>query len=71
VAWQGNGMACVNETRPHCVNQMVNTQSKVLVERHGRGTAGEWQGNGMGTAWERHGMCESALNVLQNTQMLH
>jgi hypothetical protein len=24
-------------------------------------TAGEQQGNGMGTAWERHGMCESAL----------
>jgi hypothetical protein len=23
--------------------------------------AGEQQGNGMGTAWERHGMCESAL----------
>jgi hypothetical protein len=24
-------------------------------------TAGEQQGNGMGTAWERHCMCESAL----------
>jgi hypothetical protein len=35
VAWQGNGMACVNQTRPHCVNQMGNTQSKALVERHG------------------------------------
>jgi hypothetical protein len=23
------------------------------------------QGNGMGTAWERHGMCESALNVVR------
>jgi hypothetical protein len=22
VAWQGNGMARVNQTRPHCVNQM-------------------------------------------------
>jgi hypothetical protein len=22
---------------------------------------GEQHGNGMGTAWERHGMCESAL----------
>jgi hypothetical protein len=22
VVWQGNGMACVNKTRPHCVNQM-------------------------------------------------
>jgi hypothetical protein len=61
VAWQGNGMACVNQTRPHCVNQMGKTQSNDLVERHGRGTAGEQQGNGMGTAWERHGMCESAF----------
>jgi hypothetical protein len=26
-------------------------------------TAGEQQGNGMGTAWERHGMCESALRL--------
>jgi hypothetical protein len=37
--------------------------------------AGSWQGNGMGTAWyvcesafntawERHGMCESAFNLL-------
>jgi hypothetical protein len=43
----GNGMACVNQTRPHCVNQMGNTQSRALVERHGRGTAGERQGNGM------------------------
>jgi hypothetical protein len=60
---RGNGMACVNQTRPHYVNQMGKTQSKVLAERHGRGMAGEQQGNGMGTAWERHGMCESALNV--------
>src|SRR5215469_1316885 len=47
VAWQGNGMVCVNQTRPHCVNQMGKTQSKSLAVRHGRGTAGEWQGNGM------------------------
>jgi hypothetical protein len=39
VAWQGNGMACVNQTRPHCVNQMGKTQSKLLAERHGRGKA--------------------------------
>jgi hypothetical protein len=38
-AWQGNGMVCVNQTRPHCVNQMGKTQSKPLAERHGRGTA--------------------------------
>jgi hypothetical protein len=35
----GNGMGCVNQTRPHCVNQMGKTQSKALAERHGRGTA--------------------------------
>jgi hypothetical protein len=35
VAWQGNGMACVNQTRPHCVIQMGQTQSKPLAERHG------------------------------------
>jgi hypothetical protein len=45
-----SGMACVNQTRPHCVNQMGKTQSNDLAERHGRGTA-----------WERHGMSESAL----------
>jgi hypothetical protein len=39
VAWQGNGMARVNQTRPHCVDQMGKTQSKLLAERHGRGTA--------------------------------
>jgi hypothetical protein len=46
----GNGMACVNQTRPHYVNQIGKTQSNDLAERHGRGTA-----------WERHGMCDSAL----------
>jgi hypothetical protein len=44
VAWHGRGMACVNQTRPHCVNQMGKTQSKPLG-----GTA--WQANGMGAAW--------------------
>jgi hypothetical protein len=33
----GNGMACVNQTRPHNVNQMGKTQSKALAERHGNG----------------------------------
>jgi hypothetical protein len=51
LAWQGNGMACVNQTRPLNVNQMGKTQSKALAERHGRGTAGEQHGNGMETAW--------------------
>jgi hypothetical protein len=39
VAWHGRGMACVNQTRPHCVNQMGKTQSKPPS----------------GTAWARHG----------------
>jgi len=30
-------MASVNQTRPHCVNQMGKTQSKPLAARHGRG----------------------------------
>jgi hypothetical protein len=30
-------MACVNQTPPHCVNQMGKTQSKPLAARHGRG----------------------------------
>jgi hypothetical protein len=50
IAWQGRGMASVNQTRPHCVNQMGKTHSKPLAARHGRGTA-----------WARHAMCESAL----------
>jgi hypothetical protein len=49
----GNGMACVNPTRPHCINQMGETPSKALAEQHGRGTA-----------WERHGMCESNTAAL-------
>jgi hypothetical protein len=58
-------MACVNQTRSHYVNQMGKTQSKALAERHGRGTAGKRYRNGMETAWERHGMCESAFNLLE------
>jgi hypothetical protein len=47
VAWHGRGMACVSQTRPHCVNQMGKTQSKPLVARHDKGTAWAWHGNGM------------------------
>jgi hypothetical protein len=36
-AWHGRGMASVNQTRPHCVNQMGMTHSKSLAARHGRG----------------------------------
>ena len=45
-------MASVNQTRPHCVNQMGKTHSKPLAARHSRGTA-----------WARHAMCKSAFNV--------
>ena len=46
-AWQGNGMASVNQTRPHCVNQMGKTHSKPLAARQGRGTAWAWHVRGM------------------------
>jgi hypothetical protein len=36
-AWHGRGMASVNQTRPHCVNQMGKTHSKHLAARHGHG----------------------------------
>jgi hypothetical protein len=39
MAWQENGMACVNQTRPQYVNQIGKTQFKPLAERHGRGSA--------------------------------
>jgi hypothetical protein len=49
----GRGMASVNQTRSHCVNQMGKTHSKPLAARHGRGTT-----------WARQAMCESAFTVL-------
>jgi hypothetical protein len=49
-AWSEYGMASVNQTRPHCVNQMRKTHSKPSAARHG-----------MGAAWARHAMCESAF----------
>ena len=52
-AWNGNGMASVTQTRPHCVNQMGKTHSKPLAARHGRGMA-----------WARHAMCESAFMLV-------
>jgi len=48
-AW--HGMASVNQTRPHCVNQIGKTHSKLLAARHG-----------MATARARHAMCESSLS---------
>jgi len=52
-AWHGRGMVSVNQTRPHCVNQMGKTHSKPLTARHGRGTAWAW-----------HVVCESAFRVI-------
>ena len=49
-AWRVHVMASVNQTRPHCVNQMGKTNSKSLAARHGRGIA-----------WARYAMCESAF----------
>jgi hypothetical protein len=48
----GHGIAqarhgTVNQTRPHCVNQMGKTQSEPLAARHGRGKAWARYGNGM------------------------
>ena len=48
-------MASVNQTRPHCVNQMGKTHSKPLAARTAR--------HSRGTAWARHAMCESALRL--------
>jgi hypothetical protein len=53
IAWHGHGMASVNQTRPHCVNQMGKTHFKPIAARHGRGTT-----------WARHAMCESAFKGL-------
>jgi hypothetical protein len=52
------GIASVNQTRPHCVNQMGKTHSKPLAARHGRVTA-----------WARHAMCESAFTVHTRTEL--
>ena len=51
-AWHGRDRASVNQTRPHCVNQMGKTHSKLLEAQHDGGTA-----------WARHAMCESAFKL--------
>jgi len=58
--WRGRGMASVNQTWPHCVNQMGKTHSKPLAARHGRGMAWAW-----------HGMCESAFTGLERPWGFH
>jgi hypothetical protein len=46
-AWHGHGIASVNQTRPHCLNQMGKMHSKPLAARHGRGKASARHGHGM------------------------
>ena len=50
-AWSEHCMASMNQTRPHCVNQMGKTHSKPLAARHGRGKA-----------WARHGKSMPCVN---------
>ena len=45
--WHGRGMASVNQTRQHCVNQMGKTLSKHLAAQQGRGKAWARHGHGM------------------------
>ena len=53
-----HGMASVNQTRPHCVNQMGKTHSKPFAARHGRGTAWARHENGM--------LCVNRPLIIQN-----
>jgi hypothetical protein len=48
MAWarRGHGTASVNQTRPHCVNQMRKTHFKHLAVLHVKGT--EWGRHGHG-----------------------
>jgi hypothetical protein len=59
-AWHERGMAGVNQTLPHCVNQMGKTHSKPLAARHGRGAA-----------WARHAVCESALSGFDGLEVAY
>jgi hypothetical protein len=59
-------MECVKQTRPHCVNQMGKTQSKPLAERHGRGTTGERQGNGMVCVNQTRPHCVNQMGKTQS-----
>jgi hypothetical protein len=65
VAWHGRGMASVNQTRPHCVNQTGKTRSKPLAVPHCRGTAWARNGKGMGAVWDWHGMYELTFKVIR------
>ena len=52
-AWHVRGMASVDQTRSHCVNQTGKTRSKPFAARHGRGTI-----------WTRHGHSMLCVNGL-------
>jgi hypothetical protein len=43
----GRSMSFVNQTRPHCVNQMGKTIYKPIMARHGRGTGWARHRNGV------------------------
>jgi hypothetical protein len=58
-AERGHGMASVNQTGPHCVNQMGKTHSKPLAAQHGRGMAWAW-----------HAMCELAFTVHRHKRLV-
>jgi hypothetical protein len=53
VAWHGHGMACESNTAALCKSNGKDT----IYTLSGM----DWQGNGMGAAWEWQGMCELAL----------
>ena len=67
MAWarHGHGMASVNQTRPHCVNQMGKTHSKPLAARHGRGKA--WARHGHGMLCVNRCALQSALSAIIQT----
>jgi hypothetical protein len=68
-AWHGRSMASVNQTQPHCVNQMEKTHSKPLAVGDGRGTAWALHGRGMLCVnrpldCARLGYCACSLSVI-------
>jgi hypothetical protein len=71
--WHGRVMAFVNQTRPHCVDQMGKTQSEPLAARHGiceSNTAALCTVDQMGKTQSEplaalHGMCEFAFFLVR------
>jgi hypothetical protein len=51
-AQHGHVMACVNQTQPHCVNEIGKTQTKPLATQHGQVVA-----------WAQHGICQLAFKL--------